>query len=47
MIPYSYFIHPEDEKAMNAMKAVPGFDRLVKKFMEIGYEALVNGENLA
>ncbi len=47
MVPYSYFIHPEDEKAMNAMKAVPGFDRLVKKFMEIGYEALVNGENLA
>lgn len=32
---------------MNAMKTVPGFDRLVKKFMEGGYEALVNGENLA
>ena len=47
MIPYSYFIHSEDEKALNAMKAIPGFDRLVKKFMEVGYESLVNGENLA
>ena len=47
MIPYGYFIHPDDEKAMNAMKAIPGFDRIVKKFMEVGYEALVNGENLA
>lgn len=47
MIPYSYFIHPEDEKAMNAMKAVPGFDMVVKKFLEIGYETMVNGENLA
>lgn len=47
MIPYSYFIHPEDEKALNAMKAVPGFDMLVRKFLEIGYENMVNGENLA
>lgn len=47
MIPYSFFIHPEDEMAMNAMKSVPGFDHLMKRFMEDGYEALVNGENLA
>lgn len=47
MVPYSYFIHPDDEKAMNAMKSVPGFDRIVKKFMEYGYEFMVNSENLA
>lgn len=47
MIPNSYFIHPEDEKALNTMMKIPGFDRLVKSFMEVGYEALVNGENLA
>lgn len=47
MIPYSYFVHPEDEKALNAMKAVPGFDSIVKKFMKIGYEAMLNGINMA
>jgi len=47
MIPYSYFVHPEDEKALNAMKAVPGFETIVKKFLKVGYETLLNGVNLA
>lgn len=47
MIPYGYFIHPDDEKAMNAMKSIPGFSRVVKKFMEYGYEFAVNSENIA
>lgn len=47
MIPYTYFIHPEDESALNAMKNVPGFDTLVKKFMQIGYEAMLHGVNMA
>lgn len=47
MIPYSYFIHPEDEKALNTMKAVPGFDTIVKKFMKVGYETLLHGVNTA
>lgn len=47
MIPYTYFIHPEDESALNAMKNVPGFDTLVKKFMQVGYEAMLHGVNMA
>lgn len=47
MIPYKYFIHPEDERAMSTMKAVPGFDKLVKKYMAAGIEEMVNEENLA
>lgn len=47
MIPYNYFIHPEDERAMLAMKSIPGFDSLVKKYMAEGLEEMVNGENLA
>ena len=47
MLPDSYFIHPEDQKAMNIMKAVPGFDILVKKFMNVGYETLLHGLNMA
>ena len=47
MIPYSYFVHPEDEKALNAMKAVPGFETVVKKFLKIGYETQLHGVNMA
>ena len=47
MIPYSYFVHPEDEKALNTMKAVPGFETVVKKFLKVGYETLLNGVNMA
>lgn len=47
MIPYSYFVHPEDEIALNAMKAVPGFDMIVKKFMKVGFETLLHGVNMA
>lgn len=46
-MPYTYFIHPEDESALNAMKNVPGFDTLVKKFMQIGYETMLHGVNMA
>lgn len=47
MIPDTYFIHPEDEKALAAMKAVPGFDSVVKKFMQVGYETFLHGVNMA
>ena len=40
-IPYSDFIHPSDKKALDALKAVPCFDYLVKKFMSI-YSEKVN-----
>ena len=47
MIPQFYFIHPEDEKALSALKAVPGFDLLTKKFMQVGYETYLHGVNMA
>ncbi len=34
-INYKDFIHPLDKKAMDALKALPGFDFVVKKFMNI------------
>lgn len=46
MIPYSYFIHPEDERTMLAMKSIPGFDSFIRKNMS-GLEEMVNDENLA
>ena len=30
-----YFIHPHDAKALNALKAIPGFPILTKKYMDI------------
>ena len=34
-IEYNHFIHPSDRKAMAALKAIPGFDTIMKKGMEI------------
>lgn len=47
MIPYKDFIHPEDEAALRAMKSLPGFDLLLKKFMQVGYETFLHGVNMA
>lgn len=47
MVPYSYFIHPDDEKAMNVMKSIPGFESAMQKFMNVGYERLIQGTNMA
>ena len=38
---YQDFIHPSDKKALDALKALPGFDYLVKKFMSIYIRANV------
>lgn len=35
MIEYTDFIHPSDKKALEALKTVPGFDLVLKKFMSI------------
>ena len=40
-------MHPEDAKAIQMIKSVPGCERLVRKFMELGYEAQYRGGNLA
>ena len=34
-IQYQDFIHPSDKKALDALKAVPGFDSISKKFMNL------------
>ncbi len=41
------FIHPADAKAITALKKVPGFNYLVRKYMEYGGESLYRGQNLA
>ena len=33
-IPYTDFIHPYDKNALDALKAVPGFDLILKNFCE-------------
>ena len=44
-IQYNDFIHPSDRKALEALKALPGFDYLVKKFMNIYSERVNKLEN--
>ena len=34
-LPYKDFVHPADKKALDAMKAIPGFDALTKKLLEV------------
>ena len=40
MTNYNDFIHPSDKKALDALKALPGFDFVVKKFMSIYSEKI-------
>ncbi len=40
-------MHPEDAKAIQVIKSVPGCAQLVCVFMKLGYEAQYRGENLA
>ena len=44
-INYDDFIHPLDKKALAALKAVPGFDLVVKKFMNIFAEKMFKIES--
>lgn len=37
---FNDFIHPSDKKALEALKAIPGFDLVLKKFMSIVGERL-------
>lgn len=40
-------MHPEDEKAIQIIKGVPGYEQLIRQFMKLGYEAQYRGENMA
>ena len=46
MIPTTYFTHPSDQKALNAMKKLPGFDVAVKTVLKLGYERYLHGLNM-
>ena len=47
MVPYSYFIHPEDQQALDTMKSIPGFEIVVKEIMKVGWEEMLHGVNMA
>ena len=41
------FIHKDDQLALNALKAIPGFTPLVKAFMKFGSEEIFKIENMS
>ena len=41
------FVHPEDAAALKLMKSLPGFDLVVKKVLDLSYETLLYGINMA
>lgn len=47
MISASEFIHPEDEAALKELESIPGLGTVVKKVLELGYENLRYGMNMA
>lgn len=47
MIKASEFIHPEDAAALRQLESIPGFPALAKKILELGYEKLQYGINMA
>lgn len=47
MINPSDFIHPEDAAALRTLEGIPGFPALVKKFLQIGFEQMQYGVNMA
>lgn len=47
MLYSEYFIHPKDAEALNALKSIPAFPMLTKKFSEIFHERTAKIENLS
>lgn len=47
MIKPAEFIHPEDAAALRQLESIPGFPTIVKKVLELGYEKLRYGINMA
>jgi Zn-dependent protease with chaperone function len=47
MINPSEFMHPEDAAALRQLENIPGFPTLAKKILELGYEKLRYGINMA
>ena len=40
-------MHPEDRKALQMLQAIPCVDTICWNLMNIGYERIFKGENLA
>lgn len=40
-------VHPSDKAALKALRAIPGFSMVMKKFMSIGIEKMQYGDNMA
>jgi Zn-dependent protease with chaperone function len=47
MIRPAEFIHPEDAAALRQLESIPGFPAIAKKVLELGYERLRYGLNMA
>ena len=47
MIKPAEFIHPEDAAALRQLENIPGFPAIAKKVLELGYEKLQYGLNMA
>ncbi len=47
MIKPAEFIHPEDAAALRQLESIPGFPAIAKKVLELGYEKLQYGLNMA
>ena len=47
MIKPAEFIHPEDAAALRQLESIPGFPTIAKKVLELGYEKLRYGINMA
>ena len=47
MIKPAEFIHPEDAAALRQLENIPGFPAIAKKVLELGYEKLKYGLNMA
>lgn len=47
MIKPAEFIHPEDAAALRQLESIPGFPAIAKKVLELGYERLKYGMNMA
>ena len=47
MIKPAEFIHPEDAAALRQLENIPGFPAIAKKILELGYEKVKYGLNMA
>ncbi|MBQ4087466.1 MAG: M48 family metalloprotease [Clostridia bacterium] len=47
VVPPNRYYHPQDQKALDALKAIPGFTTVLKSFMKTFSEQMLHGVNMA